>query len=204
MATKYNKTPTSYSGRIYPLQIYTEATSNDPIEFWINPSECQWSINYRTSIEQIQGGVVHHEWWSTGGWSGQTSDKVKQVILNLTFQSGNIIPKGYTDTSEGQVSEDIPVGLGNFYDFLEILNQPAEQKDGSPNYVHIIYTSPIFARFNLKGFFSSEGVQWSDQAESPSMINNWGASFVVFGSHPAINDANQLRQQFDSFRLFIS
>jgi hypothetical protein len=53
----------------------------------------------------------------------------------------------------------------------------------------------------LMGFFSAEGVQWTDSAENPYQINNWGASFIVFGSNPPIDNSSSLRQHFSNFRV---
>jgi hypothetical protein len=131
--------------------------------------------------------------------SGQRG-KIKQIILSITFQSGNIVPYGYDDVSDN-VTKEIPVGLGNFYDFIEILNQPAANEQGKPNYVRILHNSPIYPRLQLMGFFSAEGVQWTDSAENPYQINSWGASFIVFGSNPAIDSPVRLRQHFENFRM---
>lgn len=199
MTTKVS-TPYEWNrGPRVPFLIYTENTRDDPIKFWINPSESSWTISYRTAIEPIQGGVVHHEWYSTG-FAEQDSSKIKQTILNLSFQSGNIIPYGYMDYSFIEDNEDVPPGLANFYDFTELLNEKDNLENGTPNYVNIVYEGPAF-KIHLKGFFSAEGVQWTDSAESPSMINNWGATFVVFKSSPALTDAMELREAFRMFRV---
>lgn len=163
--------------------------------FWVNPSECSWRVPLRTTMEQIPGGVIHHEWPAIG-IGKQAAQKFDQPVINFTFQSGNLIPGGDNERPDPFAFSDpakiIPPGLGNFYDFINILNQPDINPDGSPNFVVIEYVSMIFPSLTLYGFFSQEGVQWSDQADNPLSIPNWGASFVVFRSTPTLFDRSGL------------
>lgn len=190
----YEQFDISYRGKAgesrEALRISTVATEADPIYFWINPSETQWRIATRTSIEQIQGGAVHHEWRSVGVGL-QPSQKFDQPVINFTFQSGLILPNGHDDSNADLNA--LPQGLGNLYDFMELLNADTVTGSGSPNYVIIDYVSLIFPNIRLKGFFTSEGVQWTDSAENPHMVQGWGASFVVFESNPNLADAAQLK-----------
>lgn len=191
-----------------PFKIFTEgerfATSKDYAGgdygtwFWVNPSECSWRVPVRTTMEQIPGGVIHHEWPSIG-IGKQPAQKFDQPIINFTFQSGSLIPNGDKEGGPDPINaalgvefNKIPAGLGNFYDFLNVLNQPDINPDGSPNYVVIEYVSMIFPSLTLYGFFSQEGVQWSDQADNPLSIPSWGASFVVFRSTPTLFDRSGL------------
>lgn len=181
-------------GRV-PVMMSTR-TSNNPIKFWVNPNECSWRIATRTTIEQIQGGAVHHEWRSVGVGS-QKASKFDQPVVNFSFQSGLILPNGTNDTGDNSTDEEeVAPGLANFYDFLELLNQPTVTTNGQPNYVTIHYVSSIFPSLSLKGYFSAEGVQWSDTADNPNMVVGWGASFVVFSSNPDLFDAGSLKTAF--------
>jgi len=227
---EYNQYNQSYRGskaERKPFKIYTERdrgtanTTDKGIWFWVNPSECSWRVPLRTSIEQIQGGAIHHEWWSIGVGSSQPVTKFDQPVINFTFQSGNIIPNHDMDVGDtakfpgqrrdfrgpqgsgftgpppsGDASGRlIPAGLGNFYDFMELLNQP-NMVNGQPNYVIIEYISMMFPSLTLKGFFSQEGVQWSEQADSPLGIQSWGATFVVFESNPSLWNKDGLNAQY--------
>jgi len=171
------------------------------LEFWINPSECSWRVPLRTTIEPIQGGAVHHEWYATG-IGEQHKQKYDQPVLNFTFQAGHIAPRNWsTDESNTAISrtsspELAAPGLANFYDFLALLNEPNLKTDGTPNYVEISYASLMMPSIQLKGFFTQEGVQWSDNADNPSSISSWGASFVVFESNPPLFERGQLRDKY--------
>jgi len=168
------------------------------IEFWINPSECSWRVPLRTTIEAIQGGAVHHEWDATGIGS-QNPQKFDQPVINFTFQSGNIAPYSWLDVSQSATdpSKGIPKGLGNFYDFLNLLNKPNITATGEPNYVQIQYKSLMMPTIMLSGFFTQEGVQWTDNAENPNGISTWGASFVVFSSYPSLYENGLLRDLYN-------
>ena len=167
-------------------------------EFWINPSECSWRLPLRTTIEQIQGGAVHHEWDATG-INNQTPQKFDQAILNFTFQAGNVAPRSWMDVTQvfgEQAQPVIPNGLANFYDFLALLNAPNITSDGRPNYVIIQYSSLMMPSIMLEGFFTQEGVQWTDNADNPNSISSWGASFVVFRSRPELFQNQMLRDVY--------
>jgi len=187
------------------FKIYTtaeQAVKAEPgIWFKVNPSECTWRVPLRTTLEQVPGGVIHHEWPSIGLGSNQSPQKFEQPVINFSFQAGNIIP--YSDRERPSVKNPInvadakvPLGLGNFYDFLNLLNQPDINSNGSANYVIIEYVSMIFPSLTLQGYFSQEGVQWSDQADNPLGVGNWGASFIMFNSKPSIFSRNELNNSY--------
>ena len=179
-----------------PFTIATEDNIKDTISFWINPMESQWRIATRTTIEQIAGGAIHHEWQATG-IGMQEATKFDQPVLTLSFQTGIITPNAYEDVRYGVERKNyVPSTLGNFYDFLGILNAPNIRTNGLPNYVNMFYTSATFPGIWLRGFFSAEGVQWTDSGENPYSIQGWGASFVVFRSDPPLFDPDALRQRF--------
>jgi hypothetical protein len=168
-----------------------------PIEFWINPSECSWRIPLRTTIEAIQGGAVHHE-WDAIGVGIQNQQKFDQPVINFTFQAGNVAPWSWLDVEQETFSRTkIPKGLGNFYDFLGLLNEPNITTTGEPNYITIQYKSIMMPNIILQGFFTQEGVQWTDSADNPNGISNWGASFVVFNSVPSMFDSGMLRDVYN-------
>jgi len=152
------------------------------ISFWVNPSECQWKIGTRTTIEKLANGIVHHEWPQKRVKSNTSFENsvLDQPTLSLTFQSGLITNGGYSD-----LLTVTPSGLGNFFDFIQILDEPEVTSTGAPNFVNIFYVSPLFGPRGLwlNGYFTEEGVSWTDSAaENPNQINAWGASFVVFNS----------------------
>lgn len=166
--------------------------NNSPyLTWWVNPSECQWKVGTRTSIEKVGGGAIHHEWPQTGIGSNPsfTGSRFDQPVLSLSFQSGIITLGGYNDIFSGKDnSKDAPLGLGNYFDFLDILERSNEQDSGEPNYVNLLYSSPIFGSGGiwLKGFFDEGGVSWTDSAENPNQITSWGASLIVYNCSPKL------------------
>lgn len=200
--SNYESYDLSYRGKAGQARnvfmIYTLSSQANPIYFWVNPSETQWRIATRTSIEQINGGAVHHEWRSIGIGT-QQGQKLDQPVINFSFQSGLIMPNASEDSGDIylQGKRRMPQGIGNFYDFLELLNTPNTiGTGGSPNYVVINYSSPLFPFIQLEGFFTAEGVQWTESAENPGSVQSWGASFVVFRSDPPLFNGGSLHQRY--------
>ena len=186
-----------------PFAMYRSAAANTPkkwLYFWVNPSECQWSVGTRTSIEKVSGGAIHHEWPSTG-IGEQPATRFDQPVIRFAFQSGIITPHGYQDVSR-PTHNHLPPGIGNFYDFLTLLDQPNCYNDAAgnsnTNYVNIYYFSSTMPRILLKGFFTSEGVSWTDSADNPYTTNGWGASFEVFSTTPSLSSSG-LQSAFMQF-----
>lgn len=162
------------------------------MQWWVNPNECQWKMATRTTIEKISGGVVHHEWPQTGMGSNAAfkGSRFDQPTVSFSFQSGIITPGGYNDIlAAADTSRQPPPGLGNFFDFLDLLDRPDVTADGSPNYINIVYATPLFGQRGiwLQGFFAEDGVSWVDNAENPNQVSSWGATFLVFNSQPGFN-----------------
>lgn len=157
------------------------------MEFWINPSECSWKIASRIIIQKTMGGAVHHE--------APLYTRFDLPVLTIAFQSGNIKPDAY-----GQ-ELDIPPGLGNFYRFIHLVDEPnITTRSSEPNYINILYSSTLFKGRGLwlSGFFDENGINFADNADSPSMVTNWTANFVVFESNPPLT---KLRQTFQSIGI---
>lgn len=182
-----------------PFSLVMENDMTKLFQFWVNPSECSWSIGLRTTVEKVPGGAVHHQWTSTGIGAQQPS-VFEQPVIQFSFQAGIVVPYMYQDVTWDK-RDLFPPGLGNFYDFLEILNQPDMTSDGRPNYVNIMYVSSTFPKLWLQGFFTSEGVSWTDTAENPYTISSWGARFEVFASQPRLSNADELRNIFSTFGI---
>ena len=198
-ASRFNGADAGYRGRSFEkaerFLMFREGTSSQILEFWVNPSECQWRVGTRTTIEKIQGGAVHHEWPQTGVGSQPGGILLDQPVLSLSFQSGSLLPEATNETSGTR--KIIPPGIGNFYDFLSILNQP-NILQGKPNYVNIAYYSSIMPEILLQGHFTEEGISWTDTADSPGQIMSWGASFMVFKSDPPLYDKKRMMDVFTS------
>lgn len=195
-------TPNRYGNKI-PFLIGRDSDAPENYKsFWINPSQCGWKVGTRTTIEKVAGGAIHHEWPSVGLGAQESEFLLDHPIVSFTFQSGAIALGAHDvidSTKPSQIPENrVPEGLGNFYDFIEILNKSNLSAGGLPNYVNIFYTSNIFPNLWLQGFFTEEGVNWDDSADSPNQITNWGASFMVFSSTPNFGSGN-LRSAFETY-----
>lgn len=178
-----------------PFYIYRQADTKNQLLFYINPSNAQWSLGTRTANDKVLGGAIHHN------YPKLNSDETyfDQPIIQIAFQTGNITPYGHQDDSVKAASQQsLPQGLGNFYDFLSILDSPNTINNNEPNYVNINYVSSIFPNILLRGFFTPEGVTWTDSSDNPYTVMGWGANFEVFETIPALN-ALDLRLQFATF-----
>lgn len=167
------------------------------MQFWVNPSECSWQVPLRSAITKTHGGAVHHEIQQLDRFTLSSFTRFDLPVLNISFQAGIITAGGYNDIGNGDLPNITPHGITNFYDFLSLLDQPNLTPDGQPNYVNINYVSPVHGArvIWLRGFFSDDGVSWTESAENPNTITNWGASFLVCSSSPPLN---QLRQAFQA------
>ena len=170
------------------------------MEFWVNPSECSWKVATRTTIDKIMGGAVHHQ--------APLYSRYDMPVLTISFQSGNIVPNAYSDSNDSPLVAaskgnwvEIPPGIGNFYRFLHLVDEPNITTNTSePNYINILYVSPLYKQKGLwlQGFFDESGINWTDSADSPGMIMNWTANFIVFQSSPELN---KLRQTFQAMGI---
>jgi hypothetical protein len=181
------------------------------IVLWASPSTWQWTLKQRGTVQKTRAGSVVHIW----------RDRVRptyydEAEVNMTFQSGNIIPirtlrkrsRGGVETVQeslrGSVANPagfdsittIPPGLLNFYEFVEMLDEPKILDTGSMNFVSIIASTPMFPQLVLKGFFNPEGVSWSESKDDPNDFE-WSAQFTVTQTFPAINSGRRLRSTFE-------
>lgn len=169
------------------------------LQFWVNPNECTWQVGLRSNIEKTSGGAVHHEIQQLDRFQLANFTRLDLPVLNISFQAGITSPGGYNHIDNGPIANIMPHGLANFYDFIDLLDQPNITKDGLPNFVNIMYSSPIFGEKGiwLRGFFTEDGVSWKDSADTPNTINSWTASFMVCSSNPPLS---QLRRSWQPAR----
>lgn len=160
------------------------------LQFWVNPADCNWKVGTRSSVVKTYGGAVHFQ--------APLYTRYDLPILTITFQSGITMPGAY-DTDEDKLN--IPPGIGNFYRFIHLIDEPnIMTNNAEPNYINILYSSPLYKHRGLwlQGFFDENGVTWADNAETPNMVNGWTANFIVFESNPPLD---QLRQTFEAIGI---
>lgn len=165
------------------------------MQFWVNPLECTWQVGLRSAFDKTSGGAIHHEIQQLNRSPSANFTRFDLPTLNISFQAGITTLGGYNHIDNGNLPNVIPHGLVNFYDFLDLLDQPNTTEDGLPNYVNIMHVSPMHGSRGiwLWGFFTEDGVSWKDSADNPNTINNWTASFLVCSSNPPLN---KLRRSF--------
>lgn len=164
------------------------------IVWYCNPSEASWKVGLRQATTKNAFSTVTHNWPNS-----VRGTKFDEIRLSLTFQSGNLIPynrasqvASQSGTSIDQVRlEEVPPGLVNFYDFLSIMNAPPLLPNGETNHVIIKYHSNIFPSITLIGQFDPDGLSFSDNADNPTNINGWSASFIIYDTNPRLAENGQ-------------
>lgn len=180
--------------RTAPFRIHTSSTEGSPITFYFSPYEVSWKVGTRTAIDITLGGQIHYEMYTEAlELKRHYNTKMDLPVLTFNFQTGNLDNRAY------EIEEE-PLGIGNFYDFLGLLNQPTIRPDGRINFHHIHYTSSMFHDIYLRGFFTPEGITFSESADDPYNMK-WTANFICGLSIPPIFSAKQLVDIFRTSRL---
>lgn len=162
-----------------------------------NPSEVSWNIRLRQSTSKNAYSTVTHNWPNDN--RGTHFD---EFVLNLTLQSGNLMPYRRDTSSANSADVDtfgtdrssVSPGLVNFYDFLKLVDAPKLTSSksaggaGRSNHVIIKYNSNIFPKLTLIGQFDPEGIKFNDSATEPNQVSSWSATFIVLDSNPRISD----------------
>ena len=184
--------PYRYNGT--PLIITTEsmAVQGRYILFWSGPSNTQWNFPMRAAVQQTRSGTVTHVWRN-----GSRSTFFDEPTVAFTFQAGNIMPvrirqevlQGNNTLPQDAVS--LPPGLLDFYDFFEVLNQPKILRDGRPNFVFIAYHSLVYPEIFMRGFFTPEGLSFSEDAANPANLS-WTATFKIRSTEPPFYSSQRL------------
>jgi hypothetical protein len=198
-----------------------------PIQFFVNPSKVSIGSEYVEALEFVQRGNFYTRWRSM-------TDKraFPNLSLQFTFQSSNILPETYsseytTSTEEfvpvdgreapslvrtfsSDVSFTTPPGIENFYDILEILNQPTtidndllpnqsiETKKfwyGQPNFVILRLSTRTFPLMTVKGFFQ-QGWSLEESAENPLSFDI-PLKIIAFESDPPWWDRKQIFDRYN-------
>ncbi len=172
------------------------------ISLFINPSEVQWSLPRREQMTKTAAGVVRNTWRNRFRQS-----YYDEPTLSITFQAGNIIPSAglpnavLDDIQGADAYAKAPTpspGLQNFYEFLELLDQPM-LTGNTENYHVIFYRSRIFPRMRLEGYFiGSTPLAFTDSATNGNTLT-WTSSFQVYRSFPAFNNYSLLVNEWSKW-----
>ncbi len=176
---------------------------NKALQLHAGPKDVSWTFPMRVSDVETKAG--HARFAQNRSLENGDEAYFGFPTANFTFQSGNIMPI-QTFQSEVQLAH----GLKDFYMFSELLNQPplipSGENEGAHNYTWIFYTSLVYPQITLKGYFSREGISWTDDSGAPSSID-WGASFKVHDMSPNFFNSGELESSYldfmvDSAKLF--
>jgi hypothetical protein len=235
----------SYTKVRIPWELTTTrrlALGIESIRFYANPSQVKFALQLTQSLDQVQRGWFMTVWQDYEGKPNFFS----MLRLNFTFQSSNILPETYSSGSSisswtskadlqaqqqsntsgttgfGDSSNydgEIPPGLRNFYDIMEIINEPriidisdesmragtnldtvSEQLtayNGEPNYVLLKISTRIFPEMWCMGFIEN-GLDWSESAMNPLEFE-LPMSFVAFKTEPAWWDVDKIKSKYAEF-----
>jgi hypothetical protein len=163
--------------------------------FWAGPESAQWHFRQRGATQETRGGMIQHYYKDS-----RRNTYFDEPEIQFTFQSGNILPVRMTKGKPGQKMSKaestvvaIPFGLLNLYEFIELLDQKKAIADGRTNYVYILYSSNVFPRIILRGFFTPDGLSFSESGNENAEVK-WSATFKVVGSYPKFNSAYSLAE----------
>lgn len=167
----------------------------------VNPAQITWSMALRVADQKTQAGTVQHAWRPTAGVRRRTY--FTEPVLGITFQSGNIMPVVTTlnltrpDDAPGEAQVQMPTGLQNYYDFIDLVNDSRILDDGTSarraNVVYIMYTSKVYPSMVLAGMFDPSGISLTEQATDPNQIQ-WTCNFTVYDSYPRFDRGDELIQ----------
>lgn len=167
------------------------------IYFWANPSQIEFSFKLRGTTQEVKGGTISYQWRTNSSERGGL-DFYSEPRLSLTFQTGNCMP--VRTNSAGELIR-IPPGLLDFYEFLELMNEPMALDDGSMNYRILFYNSAIFPNMILTGWMPpDEGFSIQETSESPNGTS-WTSTFIVRKTSPDFKSAAALAYAFKAFSL---
>ncbi len=159
----------------------TPSGPSKAIKFRCNPSDISWSMTQRSQEQKTKAGTVLHVWNDH-----DRKTYFNEPVITLNLQAGNILPvRNIFEPSEPVV----PDGLSNFYEFMALVDEVKVLDDGRANLVYIDYNSLIFPKIRLWGFFTPNGISFSDKASNPATVNSWTASFTVYRSEPNLGRA---------------
>lgn len=167
------------------------------IYFWANPSQIEFTFKLRGTTQEVKGGTISYQWRSNSSERGGL-DFYSEPRLNITFQTGNCMP--VRTNASGELIR-IPPGLLDFYEFIELQNEPLALDDGSMNYRILFYNSALFPQMILTGWMPpDEGFTISENSESPNGTS-WTSTFIVRKTSPDFKSAAALALAFKASSL---
>lgn len=177
--------------------MYDDPENPDAIRFSVNPSGYSFDLPFRQTVTQSRGGPIIHVFRDHSSDRGTTN--MGFGSLSIDFQSGNILPvanKKYSQYSSGSKEfVGVPMGLRNYYKYLDIVDQDNvyQDKDGNvfENYRILTIHTRVFPSLTLYGYFQDKvGVE--EKADNPNEIS-WTGNFQIVKTTPHITGAGLAR-----------
>jgi len=175
------------------------------IVLFVNPREMTWNFPRRETMEKTAAGTVRNVWRNQ--FRGRYYD---EPTISMSFQGGNIMPSaGWVQTvssgvNRGRTVENfsyspndpgVPPGLSNFYDFLELLDEPG--LIGNIENEHIIlHRSRVFPELQIYGYFEPEGFSMPETADDSGNTVTWQAQFRVYRTTPNIFRSSAMHTRY--------
>jgi hypothetical protein len=161
-----------------PLQEGEVRTASKAIKFRCNPSDISWTMTQRSEEQKTKAGTVLHVWNDN-----ERKTYFNEPVITLKLQTGNILPvRNFFEPT----TPVVPEGLNNFYEFMALVDEVKVLDNGRANLCYIDYNSLVFPKIRLWGFFTPNGISFSDTATNPATVNSWTASFTVYKSEPSL------------------
>lgn len=180
-----------------PMIVTTRAWLREDkyITCWCNPSNANWNIGRRESLQKTAAGMVRNTYRNR-----HRNSYFDSFPVAFNFQSGNIMPylakRGYDSEYISQVEGQTftpdaiwelvpPPGLQNFYRFMSLLDEPS-LGGNTANYHILIYHSRVFPQLWLEGWFTPDGFSFDDSGENGNRVN-WSATMMVTRTVPPLS-----------------
>jgi len=220
-----------FLGPRFPMAVTTSfwMRSNKFISLYINPKNITWSIGKRETTTKTAAGAIRNTWrnryrgtyydepvlnitFQTGNIMPGAGISDQMFGGRVSTSSSGIYPNLYTENVRRDADVDavaailtnppIPPGLQNFYDFLELVDQPSLDVDNYENRHILFYRTRVFPRMRIEGYFTNEPITFTESADGNANRLEWTASFLVYKTSPRFWKANELRNVFmDDARL---
>lgn len=171
------------------------------IPLFVNPSDVQWSIPRRGTVQKTAAGTVRNTWRNRF-----RNTYFDEFNLNITFQTGSVMPSNayfdkdlttYNGLTTAYEQPQVPPGLYDFYRFLNLIDQPKLAGAYENRHIIIMHTR-IFPILRLEGFFTEEPVTFAESNKDANQLN-WTATFQVYRTFPRIQSARMLTSVYKEF-----
>jgi len=190
------KIPTSLTRDFVHERTPTIITTREQLHYggyircWCNPSEANWSMSRRESMQKTAAGMVRNT------WRNRSRDTYYDNFpVAFTFQAGNIMPSApynFRDAGFGLLQRLraaaqvplVPPGLNDFYKFLALTDSPA-LLGSQPNYHIVIYNSRVFPQLWMEGWFQPDGPSFTDSSQNGNTVT-WTHTFLVVKTFPKL------------------